>query len=113
MSIENEIRGQLEQRANELRDRLTRIKANRRREAGPIDADFAEQAVDLEHSEVLTGLDNQVRTELVRIQSAMDRLDAGEFGECIECGDAIKEPRLRAVPYAIHCIKCAEKTGAS
>ena len=98
MSFQTEMRHSLEQRAQELRTRLGKIRSDRRREQGPLSADWEEQAVDLENEEVLTGLDDAARTELVRIQSAIDRLDAGSYGECIECGDDITENRLRAVP---------------
>ena len=44
--------------------------------------------------------------ELKAIDDAIERLDAGEFGDCQGCGKAIPLSRLRAVPYATECIDC-------
>jgi DnaK suppressor protein len=41
-----------------------------------------------------------------RIEQALKRLDAGEFGYCFECKDEISEARLRALPFALRCTAC-------
>ena len=41
--------------------------------------------------------------------STLDRMEHGTFGLCAECGDPISKPRLQAIPYARHCIRCARK----
>jgi DnaK suppressor protein len=41
-----------------------------------------------------------------RIEQALLRLDAGEFGYCVECKDEIAEARLRALPFALRCTAC-------
>jgi RNA polymerase-binding protein DksA len=46
---------------------------------------------------------------LKAIEAAIERLDRGEYGLCIECGDLISEKRLEAVPAAELCIKCKDK----
>jgi RNA polymerase-binding transcription factor DksA len=33
---------------------------------------------------------------------------AGSFGKCVDCGNAIELPRLRAVPWAPRCVDCQE-----
>lgn len=45
---------------------------------------------------------------LSRIDEAVQRLDEGTYGYCGECGDAIAEPRLRALPFAVRCKDCEE-----
>ena len=45
-------------------------------------------------------------SELRQIQRARKRLAEGEINECIECGDDIGYPRLRAYPVATRCIHC-------
>jgi len=40
------------------------------------------------------------------IEAAIRRLIDGEYGKCLDCGQAISEARLEARPYAIYCIKC-------
>lgn len=41
------------------------------------------------------------------LRAALRRIDEGEFGECIECGEVIAEARLRSDPAATRCIDCA------
>lgn len=41
-----------------------------------------------------------------KIREALDRIDAGEFGECEDCGDPIGEARLKARPVTTLCIEC-------
>lgn len=46
--------------------------------------------------------------ELVRIAKALKRLDAEEYGECLNCGEEIAMGRLDIDPAATLCIHCAE-----
>jgi len=45
---------------------------------------------------------------LGRIDAALDRIDDGSFGRCMQCEGAIPKARLNAIPYTPVCIKCAE-----
>jgi len=47
------------------------------------------------------------RIELQRIAAALERIDQGEFGFCLECGDEIAARRLELDPAAPLCIGCA------
>jgi DnaK suppressor protein len=52
----------------------------------------------------------QMRTEtLSRVEEALVRLDAGEYGSCAACNGEISERRLRAMPFAVRCQACEEK----
>jgi RNA polymerase-binding transcription factor DksA len=51
----------------------------------------------------------QVRHHLAEIDAALARLEAGTFGTCEECGEAIDEHRLEARPVARTCIRCAPR----
>ena len=52
----------------------------------------------------------QMRADtLVRIDAALVRLEAGEYGSCAECADMISERRLRALPFAVRCQGCEER----
>jgi DnaK suppressor protein len=52
----------------------------------------------------------QMRAEtLVRIDEALDRLDAGEYGLCAECDAELSERRLRALPFAVRCTACEDR----
>jgi DnaK suppressor protein len=45
---------------------------------------------------------------LQRVREALARLDAGEYGDCAECGGEISQPRLRALPFAVRCTACEQ-----
>ena len=47
-----------------------------------------------------------------RIAAALKRLDDGEYGYCLSCGEQIPEPRLTIDPAAIQCVECATKSEA-
>ena len=46
---------------------------------------------------------------LADVQDAIDRIEAGTFGTCEDCGGKISEARLDALPFAPYCIECAQK----
>jgi DnaK suppressor protein len=46
---------------------------------------------------------------LESIETALERIEDGLYGLCEECSQPISKTRLNAIPYAPHCIKCAQK----
>jgi DnaK suppressor protein len=52
------------------------------------------------------------RKLISKINSALERIDAGEFGICESCGDDIGEERLNARPVTTLCIACKKKQEA-
>src|SRR5262249_57142503 len=67
-------------------DEVDEIQANERREIG-----FATR-------ELLVDRVN-------RITAALERLDAGDYGVCTECGEEIAAARLRAMPEGLTCVR--------
>ncbi len=49
------------------------------------------------------------RRTLKEIESALTRMQKGEYGMCDSCGVAIPKARLDALPWARLCIHCAER----
>jgi DnaK suppressor protein len=98
------LRAELEKKKEELTVRLDRITKNLRRGYHP---DSKERAKELEDSEVVDALGNEARAELRNISAALQRMDAGDYGICIECGTDIERGRINAHPYAKQCIDCA------
>ncbi len=48
--------------------------------------------------------------KLVRkIDEALERIDAGTYGICEDCGEDISKPRLKARPVTTLCIKCKSR----
>lgn len=104
MSDYTSVRNQLLERRQELTDRLQRIKDN---VIQPRTADSADRAQELENAEVIDALGNEAYAELAGISRALRRIDAGEYGDCADCGEPIPEARLRAYPLTDACVDCA------
>ena len=82
---QNEVEPSLEERESELeesaqKDRMTRLESR---------------------------LTERGQTLLRQIDDALERIDAGTFGECERCGNDIGHGRLKAMPTAALCIDCA------
>ena len=53
--------------------------------------------------------DSQRRAEIRRIDAALARLDAGDYGDCARCGEAIGGGRLALDPAVTLCLDCARR----
>ena len=47
-----------------------------------------------------------------RIATALKRIDDGEYGYCLSCGDMIPPQRLKIEPAATQCVRCAANSEA-
>jgi RNA polymerase-binding transcription factor DksA len=47
-------------------------------------------------------------TVLRDIEAALARIDSGEYGQCVDCEEAIDERRLLAYPAAVRCARCQQ-----
>lgn len=63
----------------------------------------------LQQQAMLDAAKARAARETLRIQAALRRLDAGEYGDCVQCGEPIAPGRLEFDPAAPLCIKCADK----
>lgn len=54
-------------------------------------------------------LRDRERQLLVKIDEALDRMDEGSFGTCMECEEPIEPKRLEARPVSTMCISCKER----
>lgn len=50
----------------------------------------------------------RLRTELRKVEAALDRLAAGTFGTCCRCDEPMTPERLQADPAAPFCQDCAD-----
>jgi RNA polymerase-binding transcription factor DksA len=103
---EDEVRNRLVLKQTELQRRIAGTEATERKEVVAGDIDNAHQ---WEESDIRDDLDSQATGELGQVNRALARLDAGEYGLCMECEEPIPEARLKALPYATLCIQCAEE----
>lgn len=98
----------LQELKSDLLQRLDRYEAHQHREAGALEPDFAEQAVQRQNDEVVDGLETEVRDRLNQVNHALARLSDGEGNSCEGCGQPIDDQRLEAIPYATRCVACAD-----
>jgi RNA polymerase-binding transcription factor DksA len=66
-------------------------------------ADLASEALDREVGVITNEQDLSAAVDL-----ALNRIQAGTYGACANCGKRIDAERLEAIPYAIRCRACAE-----
>lgn len=53
-------------------------------------------------------IEDREHEHLNAIASALERMEAGTYGECIDCGEEIAEARLKATPEAARCVPCQQ-----
>ncbi len=106
--IYGELQKQLQERQVELQQRLDNIKKDRTKKNS---ADWAEQAQERENDEVLDALGNEATEELNLVHKALDRMKDDSYGVCLACNEEIPVERLKIMPYARYCVRCAELNG--
>lgn len=71
--------------------------------------DFEEMATEREGDEVLEDLGQAAQTEVRMIEAALVRIDAGNYGDCVRCGETIALGRLDLLPATPFCADCAAR----
>lgn len=46
-----------------------------------------------------------------QVSAALDRIDNGSYGYCLQCGQPLSPRRLAALPWITCCISCQDKLG--
>jgi len=70
--------------------------------------DPADMAANAYTKELLISMSANDRKLLQLIDEALERVERGEYGECVNCGEPLTEKRLDAVPWARYCLKCQD-----
>jgi len=95
-----------------LREQASKLLANSQAEVSALteireqDADVIDVAADESNREFSLRLADRERRMLNKISLAINRIQAGEYGECESCGAPITYKRLLARPVATLCIDC-------
>jgi DnaK suppressor protein len=76
---------------------------------GGFDDDPADAGSASFERETAQSLSNHARSLLTQIDDALRRMDAGTYGTCERCGEAIEPERLEALPYARLCLECKRR----
>jgi len=73
---------------------------------GEPSGDIYDQASSERDRELGLLLGDREREKLHAIDEALLRINEGEYGICEECEEEIPLGRLKAMPFARHCVKC-------
>ena len=95
-------REELAQNESELTERLVDPVEG----AGDDTADTGAKAFQREHDLALA---YNTRDLLAQSEKAIERMDAGTYGVCESCGQAIGKARLQAFPRATLCVPCKQR----
>lgn len=60
----------------------------------------------LQNQGVTRNLREREQAKLAQIVTALERIEAGTFGVCVECGGAIPFERLQVFPETPSCTEC-------
>jgi DnaK suppressor protein len=102
-AIEKALIEQRDELRRRLSDRMTEVHIDREPD------DEAALASDSSTKEMAVATLERERRTLAEIEAALLRMKKGEYGMCASCGEPIPEARLKALPWARVCVKCAER----
>jgi DnaK suppressor protein len=101
-------RDKLLQRREALVGQVQAAEAYSRERDAEATQDPADMAANAYTKELLMSMSTNDRQLLESIDSALYRIEGGDYGYCDNCGELIQEKRLEALPWAHHCVKCQE-----
>ncbi len=110
-----EIRTRLEALLADL-DRSAHALAHERESGGEIDelvlhpADYASNVGEADREEASVEVIAAQRERVVR---ALERLDGGTYGKCVDCATTLPDERLEAKPDAERCVPCQQRHEAA
>ena len=70
--------------------------------------DPADVAANAYAKELSISMSEGDRRLLTLIDEALKRIESGDFGECVHCGEPVQDKRLEAIPWARHCLRCQD-----
>ncbi len=105
-NLRSRLRGDLDQMTDEALGRET---AGGTGNLSNVPLHMADLGTDNYDQEFTLGLIENEQSTLELINEALSRMEKGTYGQCTDCDEPISKPRLQAIPYAKHCIKCARK----
>lgn len=108
-----ELRQRLEQRAHALRAELRQTAQKSGAEKSELLRDEVRDNGDDSFLDLITDVNladvDRDLTEFRLVNAALERMNAGEYGSCEDCGRRISLARLEVQPFATRCIDCQER----
>jgi len=107
------LRERLQAREVELRAEVGALRAEEagdttRTPGGPVEDDGERGEEEARHA-VRHAEQERDTQELRDIAAALERMDEGRYGECVDCGGDIPLARLQALPSAPRCAACQQE----
>lgn len=103
---QKQIRSVRERLAGELEKIQTGFERPRLAEAS---GDEGDQGQAMQEATLAVGAAETFWRRQQDIESAIEALEAGEYGVCEDCGEDIAPRRLEAAPWARRCVPCEEQ----
>lgn len=104
MTDYSDVKTELEAQLRELLGRAAEIEGTL---STPGSSDWEENAVESEDDEVMSTIGDMTKQEIQEIRLALSLIESGHYGICTSCGGTIGRERLKAMPSATKCIRCA------
>lgn len=95
----------IKERANILRQ-LAHEHRDYREAPAEVPSDVYDRATIDGSKEISAMLQHEDSQHWLAINTALAKIESGEYGLCDICGQPINEARLEAVPTAAYCLKC-------
>lgn len=105
---------QIRQKLLRLRSELQKLEETSKEAGGPVELDQTRvgrvsrmDAIQLQ--QMIQESARRRQNQLLEVESALRRIDSGEYGYCLVCKEEIDPRRLSVDPTNTRCIDCVEK----
>ena len=93
-----------------LREELSDMLASSEGDAAPVDLEEPIGRLSrmdaMQQQNMIMANRRAARSRLQQTHAALTRFDEDEYGDCLDCGEAIDFRRLVAKPESLFCLKC-------
>ena len=107
------VAARLRERAEEIARQRASLKAEdegtQSGELADYDQHPADSGTDTHDLELDAGTELMLADQAEQVEIAMQRLEEGTYGTCIDCGKEIPAARLEAIPEALRCVEHQEQ----
>ncbi len=110
----DKMKARLEAKRDELRRSIAGLTEAHPAPVDPLEAglgpqDFEEVATDFLETQQEQSLLVNEQALLTEVQQALERIENGTYGKCVDCGQPIPEKRLEAIPWAARDVRCEQE----
>ena len=106
LAMRSRLRGDVNAMANAA---LNKTRSESSGDLSSMPIHMADVGTDNFEQEFTLGLMENEEETLEHIETALERIEEGVYGVCLECEAKIPKARLNVIPFTAHCVKCASK----